>query len=397
MANARIELKPGEILFEAGDPPSTAFLVEAGEVLVYVRGPDGIVELARLGRGDLLGEMAVLDRAPRTASARALCDCVLMPIDAAQLRERLDDADPIVRALLRSQLQRYRGALGVLGGSPETDPDGAQRSIAPTSPIGVDAAAIDKIRLETQLREALARGELEVRYQPLLEIGSARIAGYEALVRWQHPTRGPVSPAEFIRLAEETSLIVPVGYHVFRQVASSLAALRAHGRQALPFIAVNVSARQLEEARFLDEVVALAEAAGAPLSALKIEITESLTLDLDRVAALIAQAHALGMTVALDDFGTGFSNLGHLHRLHFDTVKLDQGFVRQMLEHPRVHAIVQAITRLVGALDADLVAEGVETAAQLEALAAIGCRYAQGWLVGKPLDRAAMLAQQLGS
>jgi diguanylate cyclase len=155
-------------------------------------------------------------------------------------------------------------------------------------------------------------------------------------------------------------------------------------------VAVNVSARQLADEDVVSTVVACAERAGIPASALKIEITESLTLDVDAVAALIARAHERGIKVALDDFGTGFSNLGHLHRLRFDTVKLDQGFVRQMLDAPRCHAIVQAIATMVAALDADMVAEGVETQAQLEALRALGCRYAQGWLIGKAMPAADM-------
>jgi len=123
---------------------------------------------------------------------------------------------------------------------------------------------------------------------------------------------------------------------------------------------------------------------------IKIEVTESLTLDVDKVAELIRRAQAEGVMVALDDFGTGHSNLGHLHKLRFNTVKLDQGFVRQMLEAPRCHSIVRAIVAMVHALEADLVAEGVETRAQLDALAEMNCRYAQGYLIGRPQTFAEM-------
>ncbi|MCE3001285.1 MAG: EAL domain-containing protein [Xanthomonadaceae bacterium] len=387
MAEARIELGAGAVVFREGDPPTSAFLIESGEVeLVSGSGPTQ-VRLGRLGPGDLLGEMAVIDAASRTATARAVSPCVLIPVARDQLQERIDGADPVVRALLRGQLQRYRSALhrlrGLEGPAPGDDP--AALAAARVE----DGGALDKIRLETQLRAALENGGLEVRYQPILEIASGRIAGYEALVRWEHPERGVVSPAEFIRIAEETSLIVPVGHHVFEAACAALAALGP--ASDLPFVAVNVSARQLAEVDVVATVADCATRAGIPPSAIKIEITESLTLDVEAVAALIARAHARGIKVALDDFGTGFSNLGHLHRLRFDTVKLDQGFVRQMLEAPRCHAIVQAITTMVAALDADMVAEGVETAGQLEALRALGCRYAQGWLIGKAEPASAML------
>jgi EAL domain-containing protein (putative c-di-GMP-specific phosphodiesterase class I) len=389
MAGSRIELPAGAIVFREGDAPTTAFLIEAGEVEI-VSGPEGAtVGLARLGPGDLLGEMAVIDAAARTATARTVTPCVLVPIARDQLNERIDNADPVVRALLRAQLRRYRSALhrlrGQAGPVPGEEPD-AQAAAREAS-----GGAVEKIRLEARLRAALDSGGLEVQYQPILEIADGTVAGYEALVRWDDPGRGPVSPAEFIRIAEETSLIVPVGHYVLGQACATLARLAAAGVRPLPFVAVNVSARQLAEEDVLATLARIAAAADVPAAAIKIEITESLTLDVEGVAALIARAHAAGIQVALDDFGTGFSNLGHLHTLRFDTVKLDQGFVRQMLTAPRCHAIVQAIATMVAALDADMVAEGVETREQLDALRALGCRYAQGWLIGRPASADAIV------
>jgi EAL domain-containing protein (putative c-di-GMP-specific phosphodiesterase class I) len=391
VATSRVEVGIGEIIFREGDPPTTAFLIEHGQVEVYTVQGEAAVVLGRLGPGDLLGEMAVIDASTRTATARATSACVLTPIGRDQLQERLEAADPIVRALLRGQLARYRAALATLRG--EAD-DGERGARGVDAADNLDASAIDKIRLESQLREALSRRGLEVRFQPILEIADDRISGYEALIRWQHPDRGAISPVEFIALAEETSLIVPVGRYVFEEVCRALALLRDADVAPLPFVSVNVSARQLEEEGLLDEVRTIAASTGVPLDVIKVEVTESLTLDIDKVAALIARCHLLGMKVALDDFGTGYSNLGHLHQLHFDTVKLDQGFTRQMLAEPRVRAIVEAIVHMVGALGADLIAEGVETAEQLAALRAMGCRYAQGYLVGRPQGVDEMLAAQ---
>jgi EAL domain-containing protein (putative c-di-GMP-specific phosphodiesterase class I) len=383
MSGARIEVEPGADVFREGDAPTTAFLIESGEVEIITGPAADPLALGRLGPGDLLGEMAVIDAAARTATARAITRCVLLPIAREQIHERIDAADPIVRALLNGQLQRYRSALNRFNAA--ASPVGLLRELPPALRRVGDGAAMDKIRLESQLRDALTHGGLEVRYQPILDLRDDHIAGYEALIRWEHPQRGPVSPTEFIRLAEETSLIIPVGHYVFDAVCGALARLQRAGVDPLPFIAVNVSGRQLAEEDVLATLQAAAANAGAPASVVKIEVTESLTLDIEGVSALIARAHAVGVKVALDDFGTGFSNLGHLHKLHFDTVKLDQGFVRQMLKAPRCHAIVQAITAMVSALDADMVAEGVETREQLEALRAIGCRYAQGWLIGKAM------------
>lgn len=372
----RVDVPSGSVLFKQGDAPTSAFLLESGSIEVTTEQGQTSRRLGVLGPGDLLGEMAVLDDSPRTATARALSDCVLMPIDRKQFAERLDSADPVVRALLLSQISRYRSALAQLSGQSDT-PIVVPRSNDAT-------LALDKIRLESHLREALDKGELEVRLQPILDIASRRIAGFEALTRWTHPERGPVSPAEFIALAEETSLIVPVGDYVLDQVCGALQRLREHGDGEPVFVALNVSGRQLGDDALLDRFLATIRAHGLHPAQVKIEITESLVLDYAQVASIIARCHAAGLKVALDDFGTGYSNLGHLHKLEFDTLKMDQGFVRQMHE-PRCLAIVRAVVVMAHSLGCDIVAEGVETDAQLQTLGELGCTYAQGYLIGRPL------------
>jgi EAL domain-containing protein (putative c-di-GMP-specific phosphodiesterase class I) len=340
--------------------------------------------LGTLGPGMLLGEMAVLDNSMRTATARAVTDCTLTPIDRQQFAERLAAADPVVRALLMSQLTRYRSALATLTG----DEPAALALLE--SAARHDAHAFDKIRLESELRAALDRGELEVRLQPIEEIESGTIAGYEALIRWNHPERGWVSPAEFIRLAEETSLILPVGDYMLARVCDMLVEFRRRGVKPLPFIALNVSARQLDDPLLVERMLAELKKRSLSPDRLKIEITESLVLDHARIAEVLARCHAAGMHVALDDFGTGYSNLGPLLTLDFDQIKLDRSFVIA-LDRPRGVALVGVIVAMARALDCNLVAEGVEKREQREILHRLGCRYAQGWLVGKPLTLAEAL------
>ncbi|HEY0230528.1 MAG TPA: EAL domain-containing protein [Dokdonella sp.] len=374
--------KTGDIIFAEGDPPLGAYLIESGRIEISTMQFGERRVLGELGPGMLLGEMAVIDDSPRTATARALSDCQLTPIDSDQFAERLAAADPVVRALLMSQLTRYRSALATLTG------DLSARSNA--SLTSGDAHAFDKIRLESELRAALERKELEVRLQPIEEIVSGYIAGYEALVRWQHPERGAVSPAEFIRLAEETSLIVPIGEYVLERVCDMLVELRRRGRKPLPFIAMNLSARQLEVPDLVERILAHLRRRDLPPDRLKLEITESLVLDHVRVADLLARCHAAGMHVALDDFGTGYSNLGPLLTLNFDQIKLDGSFVKA-LGRPRGVAVVGVVVAMARALDCNLIAEGVETPEQREILHKLGCRYAQGWLVGRPMALADVL------
>ena len=377
MAHNRAEIPAGSTIFAENDPPTTAFLIERGEIEVSTvqRGERTI--LGHLGPGMLLGEMAVIDNSPRTATARALTDCTLTPIDRRQFAERLAAADPVVRALLMSQLTRYRSALATLTGD---EPAAVALDGAPRADAG---GALDKIRLESELRAALERGELDVRLQPIEEIVSGHIAGYEALMRWHHPERGWVSPAEFIRLAEETSLILPIGDYMLGRACDALVEFRSRGVKPLPFIALNVSGRQVDDTGLVDRMLVELGKRNLPADRLKIEITESLVLDNARVAELLARCHAAGMHVALDDFGTGYSNLGPLLTLDFDQIKLDQSFVRA-LDKPRGIAMVGVIVAMANALGCNLVAEGVEKREQREALHHLGCRYAQGWLVGKP-------------
>lgn len=374
MIPLRLRLVAGAVLFREGEAPDTAFLIEAGEMEVRIRQGGSDIVLSRLGPGDLVGEMAVIDDSVRTATATAVTDCVLYRIDRQQIAERLAAVDPIIRSLLEGQLKRYRGALAALQGK-RPEPDHSTPS---------ELEGIDKIRLESQLREALANRSLELSYQPILDVGAGHIAGYEALVRWQHPERGAVSPMEFVALAEETSLIVPVGEYVIDLACAAVERFIAAGASPVPFVAVNISARQLSHAGLIERIVARVETARLPRGCLKLEITESRELDLDEVAAAIAVCHRHGIRVALDDFGTGYSHFGQLHRLAFDTIKLDQSFSRSMLADPRAMAIVEALVRLGKALDAEIVVEGIETEEQLLALRRLGCRYAQGYLIGRP-------------
>lgn len=381
--SAEIRLQPGEVLFREGDPPTTAFILDEGQVEIRATQRGRQVMLALLGPGAIIGEMAVIDAAPRTATAVALSACRLIALDRAQIAERIEGADPVIRALLKGTLQRYRSALSALQG---VRTEGASLAVAG------DAAGVGKMRLESQLRSALSDGGLDLRYQPLLEVASGRIAGFEALVRWTHPERGPISPAEFVALAEETSLIVPVGEYVFDTAcAAAREFIDAAGRPL--FVAVNVSARQLREPGLLERVIARVDAAGLPRGSIKIEITESQAMDPVLMQGFIALCHGHGVKVALDDFGTGYSHLTQMHLLPFDTIKIDQGFVRNMLTDARSMAIVETIVAMAKSLDASIVVEGIESEAELAVLKRLGCDYAQGWLVGKPQTRDELLTR----
>jgi EAL domain-containing protein (putative c-di-GMP-specific phosphodiesterase class I) len=211
-------------------------------------------------------------------------------------------------------------------------------------------------------------------------------------VRWELPERGPVSPAEFIKLAEETSLIVPVGEYVLDRVIEVLTGLRDAGTDPLPSIAVNLSARQLVEPGMARQIVARAQRAALPPGTLKLEVTESRMLDYAPVATVMQHCREHGVPFALDDFGTGYSNLTHLYKLEFEFIKVDQAFARHMFDSPRAMAIVEAIVAMAHGIGADVICEGVETREQLQRLRELGVRIAQGYLVGQAQPAMAVLS-----
>ncbi|MHB8666176.1 MAG: bifunctional diguanylate cyclase/phosphodiesterase [Burkholderiales bacterium] len=243
----------------------------------------------------------------------------------------------------------------------------------------------DRAVLAADLREALSQQQLVLYYQPQV-IGDRRLTGAEALVRWRHPRRGMVSPAEFIPLAEETGLILALGQWVLQTACIQLARWASQPGTADLLLAVNVSAKQLQQADFVDQVLEVLASTGANPNRLKLELTESLLVS--NVEISIAKMTALkahGVGFSLDDFGTGYSSLFHLKRLPLDQLKIDQSFVRDILINPNDAAIAKMIIALAESLGLSVIAEGVELEAQREFLARHGCHAYQGYLFSRPL------------
>jgi len=247
------------------------------------------------------------------------------------------------------------------------------------------AAAIDRLDLENELRQALAEDQLVTFYQPKVDVASRRIHGAEALVRWRHPERGLVPPGEFIPVAEEAGLIGPLGEWVLEAACRQGARWQARGAPTLP-VCVNVSGRQFEEDAFAAKVVATLEATGLDPHLLEIEVTEStLMANLGRVREMLESLSELGVRVAIDDFGTGYSSLAVLRDLPVDCIKIDRSFVRYVTEREVDARLVESIEMLARSIGIETVAEGVETPEQAEFLASIGCDQLQGFLFSQPL------------
>jgi predicted signal transduction protein with EAL and GGDEF domain len=252
----------------------------------------------------------------------------------------------------------------------------------------LDAEANQRRAVEMDLHGALANGEFELYFQPLFDLATRRFSTFEALIRWNHPTRGLVSPTDFIGIAEETGLIVPIGEWVLKEAC----------RQAVTWpedvrVAVNFSTVQFGTPGLKNQVFQALATSGLAPDRLEVEITESLFLESS--GQILEALHGLkqvGIRIALDDFGTGFSSLSYLRRFPFDKIKIDRSFILELLKTREANAVVKAITDLAAALNMETTAEGVEEPEQVEALRAHGCTNVQGFLFSRPVPASEVLA-----
>jgi EAL domain-containing protein (putative c-di-GMP-specific phosphodiesterase class I) len=256
-------------------------------------------------------------------------------------------------------------------------------------------AAFLRFTLEGDLRRAIGEDELKVLYQPIVDVNRREIVKAEALVRWPHVSRGSVPPPEFISLAEETGMIVPLTRAVMERVCNDIVQLG----DALPAdfrVSINLSGVNFMDPQLIPTVRAVLEGAGLQASRIEFELTETVLMrDLDYATTILAQLREMGIRVAVDDFGTGYSSLAYLRRLAVDTLKIDRSFVSELVDGQGV-AIVRAVIGLAHSLGLEVVAEGVETVAQLETLRDQGCHLIQGYLFARPMSSRA-LAQSLVS
>jgi EAL domain-containing protein (putative c-di-GMP-specific phosphodiesterase class I) len=252
--------------------------------------------------------------------------------------------------------------------------------------------ALQQLKFETEMRYALERGEFSLHYQPIIELKTNDLKGFEALVRWNHPTRGMVSPMEFIPTAEENGLILPLGKWILQESCRQLRKWQNHNSLAATIaISVNLSSKQFLQPDLSQQVAAVLEETGLSPSCLKLEITESHFLDNTEMAIVtMNRLRELGIEISLDDFGTGYSSLSYLHRLPIDYLKIDRSFVSRMEEKKENAEIVHTIIKLAQNLKMKVIAEGIETAEQLNLLKKLNCEYGQGYFFSKPLKAAAV-------
>lgn len=256
------------------------------------------------------------------------------------------------------------------------------------------------LQIQSDLRQALERQEFVLHYQPIVSLSTDKLMGFEALVRWQHPRQGFISPGEFIPIAEETGFIIFLGEWVLREACRQMRQWQQQFPQHLPLtISVNISGKQFSQVNFVGQVEQILQETGFDAQLLKLEITESVLMENAKSSTvMLSQLQALGIRLSIDDFGTGYSSLSYLHRLRLDTLKIDRSFVRDVDLNVEKIEIIRTIIALAWNLGMDVIAEGIETKKQLYQLRSLKCEYGQGYLFAKPLaceQVEALLAQEL--
>jgi diguanylate cyclase (GGDEF)-like protein len=345
--------------------------------------------LFRLGGDEFVILLRGADAHAATEMARRVVDCLTEPFDICGTRVAIggsigvaaidEKADSPTEVLERADLALYR-AKQTFGNE--------FRHYEPS----MSAAARDRMRLEQEIRRGVLAGEFYLEYQPIVNVERGQVRGFEALVRWRHPTLGEVPPCEFVPIAEVSGLIVALGDFVLRRACAEAAQWPA------PLsVAVNVSVEQFKQRTFCDQVLAALDASGLPPGRLVLEMTETVfSVDLDMVSLTFDRLKKLGVRFALDDFGTGYSSINRLRQLDMDYIKLDRSFAASIVSDPREESVVASIIEIGETFGLSATAEGIETIEQLDMMRAKGVTDAQGFLFARPLpagEVAAFLAK----
>lgn len=372
----------GEQIFKEGDAGDCAYLIEEGAVEILVAEQEVQRRVSVIGKGEVFGEVALIDYQPRTATVSAIDETVLVPIPRKLVESLLEKSDPVLRFLLLVILERFRNKgdgsakLAASVGIPQ-----GQSNLRRT--LKVDAA--QKLSSAHGITRALTRDEFELYYQPICNLTDGRIAGFEALIRWNHPTDGVILPMDFLWLAEQAGLIGELGVWTLERACRDWSTLRKYTDFDAPFVSVNLTADQLSSHMLAEEVKSILDRHDMPAAELKLELLETAIIGRPEIAPLVlSKLIALGCSLALDDYGPGYSGFNRLHTYPIDTLKIDRIFIAHVLESEQSQETVRSSIVLAHSLGLSVVAQGIEDADVSAKLSQLKCDLGQGWHFGSP-------------
>ena len=370
-----------------GDEGDCAYIIEEGLVEISISRPNGDVRVVGTrGPGAIIGEMAIVDDAPRTATVVAIEDCRMLEISKEDFSRRLGTADPVIRMISQVILTRYRDTLT------RADISGEKPYWPPVEMIELgyteQGNAMERIRIANEFEKALHSGEILLHYQPIINLQNGRIEGFEALMRWIHPEKGFISPGIFIPVIEDSGLIVEASKWALKESCLALKRIESKtGYHSGLHMSVNFSSTDFSSEDFVENVYnTLSESDVAP-EQLHLEITERLLISQpENAKETLNMCRKAGMGIAIDDFGTGYSSLSYLHYFPINTLKIDQSFIRDMSSNDSSRELVKSVVALGKNMDMSIVAEGVEDIEEAKFLKEIGCDLAQGYYFAKPMS-----------
>jgi EAL domain-containing protein (putative c-di-GMP-specific phosphodiesterase class I) len=384
----RIEIKKGHQILSDQEIGNCAYIVEAGKISVKDRVSCDQNYIA--GPGDMFGEYGVIDGAHHYCDAIALEDSLVVVVPQSEIEEKNAAADPMISLFLNFFMDRCHSlTVQNFGTSDQNGRFVSRRQSREDQTQQTGTEIIEQFKFKEELQRAVENEEFVLHFQPIISLRGGFTAGFEALIRWQHPERGLLSPFHFIEAAERTNMIVPIGEWVFKESCKYLQEFNEktaqHGHPEV-FVSVNISANQFGVPDLVDRFRDISLETGAKISNLQLEITESVLMEDANIAkTMLHQLKEIGFQLVLDDFGTGYSSLSYLHQFPIDKLKIDRSFTHNMLNDQASLEIVRAISGLSHNMDIEIVAEGIETMEQLSLYRDLDCHYGQGFLISKPL------------
>ena len=380
--------EPETTIFKEGEAGDTAYIVDQGEVDLFAIINGEKVRIAKLKEGELFGEMSLIDNQLRSATAIAVKKTSLIVIPKKYVEDKIDLSDRLISTLLKVVLERYREMRGRLadvlhGRGLEETADNYQKTEHEYEE-GTKFTA-ERLQAENSLREAYREGQLELFFQPIISLSDKSIAGCESLIRWRKPDQGLIPPLEFIGLAEETGLIVPIGLWIIEEATRAQKRFQEISAKEL-YVSINLSGRQFESGSLASDIEYIFKKTSANTQKIKLEITETLLMSNPlNVANILHAVKGMGADIAIDDFGTGYSSFSYLHRFPIDTLKIDQSFVLTMRQNPKSLAIVRSLCSLAKSLGISVIAEGIEQLEDAQILNDFNADFGQGYYFGKPM------------
>jgi len=379
--------KAGEVIMAQGDAGTCAYFIQEGRVGIVVEKEDGqILNMGTRGPGSLIGEMAIVDNQPRSATIRSLENCKLLEITKDDFARSIRGANPIMRLISQVILMRYRDILRRSQMLSSDSPDMPSPELLEKE-YAEQINVVQAIKMANEFKVAIASGQLRLHYQPIISIKTGQILGFEALMRWQHPEHGLIPPDLFIPMAEDSGLIIEASRWAVREVCQLIKRLDiVRPDLKSVYFSVNMSATDFDEQGFLDAFNCILEGTGTTASRLNLEITERLLLKQPKnVKDTLDKCRELGVGVVIDDFGIGYSSLSYLHQYPIDTLKIDKSFIHMMRRDAKVLGLVKSILSLSENMAIRIIAEGVEEAEEAALLSSLNCDTAQGYFFSSPV------------